>query len=128
MQTAVEILAALSFFIVGLSHVAQPRAWAKFFIRLRHKGTVGILQLGLLQLPFALLVVSFHNVWHGLPLLVTLIGWSQLLKGVLYLTVPRLGLKMLGHISLEKAGRFVWAGLFSICLAALIAWSVASKV
>lgn len=47
MQTAVEILVALSFFIFGLSHIVQPRAWAEFFIRLRHKGTVGILQLGL---------------------------------------------------------------------------------
>ena len=97
-------------------------------MRLRHKGAIGSLQLGLLHLPIALLVVIFHNVWHGLPLLVTLIGWSQLLKSVLYLAAPQWGLKMLGHVSLEKAGRFVWAGLISVCLAAFIAWSVVTKV
>ena len=122
-----EMLVALCFFIIGLSHLLQARAWAEFFIRVRHKGAIGSLQLGLPHLPLALLVVTFHNVWQGLPLLVTLIGWSQLLKGALYLTAPGFGLRMLSHVTMEKTGRFIWAGLISICLAPLIAWSVATS-
>jgi hypothetical protein len=127
MEKSIEVLVAVCFFILGLSHALQPKAWAQFFIRAREKGAVGTLQLGLLHLPLALLVVSFHNVWRGLPLLVTLIGWSQLLKAILYLAAPQLGLRMLSHVSLEKSGRFVWAGLLSVVLAALIAWSLATQ-
>ena len=41
MERAVELLAAVSFVVMGLSHVAQPRAWAEFFVLLRDKGTAG---------------------------------------------------------------------------------------
>jgi hypothetical protein len=79
-EIAIEKLVALAFFVVGLSHILQPRAWAEFFIRFRERGAAGTLMIGLLHLPLALVIVCFHNVWRGLPLVVTLIGWAQLLK------------------------------------------------
>jgi hypothetical protein len=124
-QIAVEWLVALCFLVVGLSHVLQPRAWAEYFIRFREKGAVGSLQLGLLHLPLALLIVAFHNIWRGIPLVVTLIGWSQLLKSFLYLAFPSHGLRMLGYVSVEKSWRFVVAGIFSVALSLLLAFSLA---
>jgi hypothetical protein len=127
MPIAVEWLVALCFLVMGLSHILQPRAWAEFFIRFREKGAVGSLQLGLLHLPLALLIVAFHNIWQGVPLLVTLIGWSQLLKSFLYLVYPRHGLRMLGFVSIQQSWRFVVAGIFSVALSALIATSLATR-
>jgi hypothetical protein len=74
METSVEKLVALSFLVTGLSHILQPRAWAEFFILLREKGTTGSFLNGLLHFPLGALIVSFHNVWHGWPLVVTLMG------------------------------------------------------
>jgi len=117
----------LPYLVMGLSHILQPRAWAEFFICFREKGAVGSLQLGLLHLPLALLIVAFHNTWQGVPLLVTLIGWSQLLKSFIYLVYPRHGLRMLGFVSIQQSWRFVVAGIFSIALSALIATSLATR-
>ena len=125
MQLAIEWLVTLCFFVVGLSHILQPRVWAEFFIRFREKGSVGSLQLGLFHLPLALLVVAFHNIWRGIPLIITLIGWSQLLKSFLYLTYPKHGLRMLGYVSVEKSWRFVVAGIFSVAFSLLLAFSLA---
>ncbi len=35
MEQAIQIFAAVNFFIMGMSHILQPRAWARFFIHLR---------------------------------------------------------------------------------------------
>jgi len=51
--------------IVPPSHVVQPPAWSEFFIHFRGNGKAGPLHLGLMQLPFAILIVVLHNVWHG---------------------------------------------------------------
>ena len=124
MDIAIEKLVAISFFVVGLSHIFQPRAWVEFFIRFRDKGAVGSLQLGLFHLPLGLLIASFHNIWHGLPIIVTIIGWAQLLKSVLYLTYPKHGLRMLATISIERAWQFVVAGVFSLAVSGLIGFSL----
>jgi hypothetical protein len=117
---AIERLAAISFLIIGVSHLLQARAWVDFFVRLRDKGPAGSLQLGLLHLPLALLIVSFHNIWHGWPMVVTVIGWAQLLKAVLYLAYPKHGLRMLGTTTVERSWQFVAGGIFSIALSGLI--------
>jgi hypothetical protein len=124
MDIAIEKLVAISFFVIGVSHILQPRAWVEFFIRFRDKGTVGSLQLGLFHLPLGLLIVSFHNIWHGLPIVVTIIGWGQLLKSFLYLTYPKHGLKMLSTISIERSWHFIAAGIFSLVISGLTLFSL----
>src|SRR5262249_43729684 len=52
MEIAVEEFAVICFFLIGVSHIVQSRAWAEFFIRLREKGTTG----------------SFINAWIDFPL------------------------------------------------------------
>jgi hypothetical protein len=121
---AIEKLVAISFFVIGLSHIFQPRAWIEFFIRFRDKGAVGSLQLGLLHLPLALLIVSFHNIWHGLPVVVTLVGWGQLLKSFLYLMYPKHGLRMLSLVSIERSWQFVLGGMFAVAISGVIFFSL----
>jgi hypothetical protein len=84
-EKAVEVFAALYLLGVGLSHVLQPHAWIEFFAWMREKGPAGMFVEGLLSLGFGALVVGFHNVWTGLPVVLTLIGWGQVLKGVVRL-------------------------------------------
>lgn len=124
MNIAIERLVAISFLVIGLSHILQPRAWVEFFIRFREKGAVGSLQLGLFHLPLALLIVSFHNIWHGLPLVVTLVGWGQLLKSFLYLIYPKHGLKMLSVLSVERSWQFILGGVFAIAISGVIFFSL----
>ncbi len=120
METAVEKLTALAFLVTGLSHIFQPRVWVRFFIILRDKGEVGSFLNALIHFPLGALIVAFHNVWHGIPLIVTLIGWGLTIKSTIYFLFPRYGVKMLGTISMERSWHFVVAGVFSVLLAAVI--------
>jgi hypothetical protein len=41
MESAIQKLAIVSFLVIGLSHIMQPRVWAQFFINIRSKGEIG---------------------------------------------------------------------------------------
>lgn len=112
--------------MIGLSHIVQPRAWAELFMQWRDKGLPGVFYTGLLHFSFGALIVAFHNVWRGLPLIVTLLGWGWTIKGLLYLTYPRHGMKMLARVSTERSYEFVIAGIVLVGIAAVITYSLAA--
>jgi hypothetical protein len=63
---------------------------------------------------------SRHNVWHGLPMILTFIGYALMLKCLVYFVFPKIGLKSLSRVSIEKSWEFVVAGIFSIALSVLL--------
>src|SRR5215469_3388044 len=92
-ERAVEAFAAVCLLGVGLSHVLQPLAWVEFFVWLRGQGRCAVFLEALLNLNFGALVVSFHNVWTGWPVVLTLLGWGIVVKGLVRLIAPELGLR-----------------------------------
>ncbi|OAI41958.1 hypothetical protein AYO41_05000 [Verrucomicrobia bacterium SCGC AG-212-E04] len=127
MQTAIEIFAALNFAVIGLSHLIQPLVWVDYFTWLRSKGKVGALVNGLHALLFGSLIVAFHNVWQGLPMLLTIFGWAQVLKGLLNTVVPSLGVRGLQYISAERAWQFRVGGALMLALSAVLCYIVFSR-
>src|ERR1044072_4028994 len=126
MTTSVEKLTALFFLVTGLSHLLQPRVWVQFFIMLREKGEVGSFLNGLVHFPLGAFIVAFHNIWHGIPMIVTIIGWGLVVKGTLYFTAPRFGLRMLSTVSMERSWQFAVAVVFSVLLAGVIMYPLRS--
>ena len=123
-EVAVTKLAIVCFFVVGVSHVVRPRVWAQFFMEMSAKGEVGCFLNALLHFPLGVVIVSFHNVWGGLPAVLTLIGWGLVLKSFIYFVFPRYGMKVLARVSLERASGFVVAGLFSLGISGLLTYSL----
>jgi uncharacterized membrane protein len=124
MELAVTKLAIICFFVIGVSHIVRPRVWAQFFMDLKAKGEVGSFLNALIHFPMGVLIVSFHNVWRGLPLVLTLIGWGLVLKSFIYFVFPRYGMKMLARVTMERSSGFIVAGIFSIGLSCLLIWSL----
>jgi uncharacterized protein YjeT (DUF2065 family) len=120
MELAIQKLAIVNFLVIGLSHIIQPRAWAQFFIDIREKGATGSFIIAFIHFPLGALIVAFHNVWHGLPMILTFIGYALVLKGLVYFIFPKRGLKSLSRVSLEKSWEFVAGGVFSIGLSGLL--------
>jgi hypothetical protein len=120
MELAVQKLAIVNFLVIGLSHIIRPRAWAQFFIDIREKGATGSFIIAFIHFPLGALIVAFHNVWHGLPMILTFIGYALLLKSLVYFIFPERGLKSLSRVSLEKSWEFVAGGIFSIGLSGLL--------
>lgn len=126
MQRSIEILLAINLFVIGLSHILQPRAWAELFIWLRGKGTAGVFIVAFMHLPIGVLIVAFHNVWEGLPMLTTILGWAWTIKGFLYFNFPQVGRKGLALVSVEKAQRFAVAGAILLVLCGLVTYPLAT--
>lgn len=128
MELAVTKLAIICFFVTGVSHIVQPRVWAQFFIDLRSRGNVGSFLNALLHLPLGVVIVSFHNVWSGLPMILTLIGWGLVLKSFIYFVFPRHGSKVLARVSLERSQGFIVAGVFSVGISGLLMYSTFTRM
>ena len=127
MEVAIEKLAVIFFFLIGISHIVQPRAWAEFFIRLREKGTTGSFINGWIHFPLGALIVAFHNVWHGVPAILTVLGYAWVIKGFIYFVFPQYGLKMMQRVSVERAWYFVVAGIVMATLGGLLLFSLISR-
>ena len=120
MEQAIQVFALINLTVVGLSHVLQPRTWAEFFVGLRENGRAGVLAVGFMSLWFGSLIVAFHNVWSGLPIVLTILGWAQVLKGLLYFTAPGYGLKKMGLVSIERSRMFMAPGVALLIVAGLL--------
>jgi len=127
MDRAVELFAVVNLVVVGLSHALQPRVWAVCFIQLRERGQSSVFAIALLHLVFGSLIVAFHNVWSGIPVLLTLYGWANVGKALVYATMPRMGLAALQHIDEQRPGKFVIAGLAMLLLAAGLIFHLATS-
>ena len=123
-EIAIERLVALCCFVVGLSHIVQPRAWVELFIDWRKKGVIGVFYTGLLHFALGALIVAFHNVWGGFATIVTVLGWAWVVKGLVYLTFPSVGMRSLNRVAPERAWEFVVAGFVLLALSALITYSL----
>jgi hypothetical protein len=124
-QSAIELLAGIQFFIIGLSHLIQPRVWVAFFVALRDQGHAGVFVNGFLSLWFGSVIVVFHNVWTGLPVILTVIGWSQIVKAALSFVAPQLAMRGLTRVAIERAWEFQVAGAIFIGLSGVMAYLVA---
>lgn len=127
MELAVNKLAIISFFIIGVSHIVRPRVWARYFMEMSERGEVGSFQSALLHLPMGVLIVSFHNVWTGLPVVLTLVGWGLVLKSFIYFVSPGHGARVLARVSLERSWEFVVAGVFSVGLSGLFLYLLLNR-
>jgi hypothetical protein len=125
-ERAVEVFVAVGLFGVGLSHVVQPLAWVEFFVWLRGQGRGGVFLEGLLSLNLGALVVAFHNVWAGLPVVVTVLGWGLVLKGLVRLVAPGVSLRVYERIAPERAWHFRAAGALALALSAFCGYLAVS--
>ena len=127
MEIAIERFVALSIVVIGLSHLFQPRMWVDFFVMLRAKGDAGVALVAFTSFPIGALIVSFHQVWEGLPMIVTILGWGWTIKGALYFIFPALGRRMLQRVSPERAWEFAVAGGAFLLLGGLLIYSLLNR-
>jgi hypothetical protein len=124
MERAVQIYAIINLTIIGISHVVRPRVWVDFFVFLRERGEAGVFVIVLLNLIFGSIIVAFHNVWSGIPLVLTVWGWVNVAKALVYFTFPAFGLRRLRFLSHERANLVVGGGILFLLLAGVLGYHV----
>ncbi len=90
--------------LVGLAMLAHRHASVETIQAMVHNAPVLYLA-GVIALAAGLAMVLVHNVWHGgvLPVVVTLVGWISLVKGLVILFLPA-----------QLAGRCLLAGHYEL--------------
>ena len=130
MERAVQFYAIINLMVIGISHVVRPRVWVDFFVFLRERGEAGVFAVAVLNLIFGSIIVAFHNVWSGIPLVLTVLGWANVVKSLLYFTFPAFGLRKLQFLSNERANLVVGGGILFLLLACALGyhlWSTAGR-
>jgi len=102
------------FVVAGLSMVANSKGTAAAIeASVENKGILWI--WGILALLVGAVVVTLNNVWvGGLPILVTVIGWIAVIKGVFILIFPRAAVSL--YRSFNKSGVLVFCGAVAFVL------------
>jgi hypothetical protein len=122
MEHAAQTFAAVNLLVIGLSHLIQPRVWLAYFGGLAAQGTPGAFVDGFLSLTFGTIIVAFHNVWHGPALVLTVIGWGQVVKGLSRFVAPQLGIRLMRRVSSGSAWPFQAGGVFAMLLSGYLWW------
>jgi uncharacterized protein YjeT (DUF2065 family) len=119
MQNPIQLLCAICFTIIGLSHVLQPSAWEQFFKLLLRLKKAGAFLNGFITLPQAVLLICFHPVWKGPAAVLTILGWCYLVKAVVAFCFPALALRSIQSADKRPAGQYQVVGIFLLLLAGL---------
>ena len=114
-EESIRMLFIISCFVFGLSHILQPRQWLRFFKLLLQHGYNGVFINGFINLSMGLLIVSFHNIWNGLPVVLTVLGWVSIIKAAIAFCLPSISIKGFWKVEKDNWKMFVWAGMV-LCL------------
>ena len=125
MEKSIAILAIVNFTVMGLSHLLQHQAWKDFFLTLHSHGRTGAFANGFLTLIMGSLIVSFHNVWQGLPVILTLLGWAYVVKSAAIFLNPDWNVRSMGAVQNAPKVKFYAAGLVMLSMAILLAMCIA---
>lgn len=121
MAESIAFFASINFAVIGLSHICQVQGWRDLFQQLHSAGRAGAFANGMVTLLMGSLIVSFHNVWTGVPIILTLIGWGYILKATIVLLNPEWGLRSMEGVENASPIKFRIAGIGLIAIAVTIA-------
>jgi hypothetical protein len=88
------------------------------------KGEAGAFVDGFLNLPLGGVIIGFHNRWSGIPVVLTLVGWGLLIKSLIRFCAPKLGLRVMARVSVERSWEFQVAGAALVVLAGLLGYGI----
>ena len=79
---------------------------------------------GFLSLTAGSLIFSFHRVWSGIPLVLTVFGLLNLLKASICFLLPAQAMRSMQRVSVERSREFIVAGVFSLAIAGVVAFGL----
>lgn len=81
-------LLGLVFFAIGIGMLTNPK-FIKNILQELERSTADMLYGGLISVTIGYFLVAFHNVWSmNRSLIITLLGWLALIKGLSLLMFP----------------------------------------
>ena len=121
---AVELFVVLNLIVIGVSHIIAHQAWGEFFEKLVALGRTGAFANGLLTLVPGSMIVGFHLVWSGIPLIITLLGCCWMIKSFVILVFPDYGVRSMKRVDTQTSKRLIIPGVVMLVISALVLWDM----
>lgn len=80
-------LFGLAFFSIGVGMLANKK-FVDSILEELEENTMTSFMGGLVSIIIGYFLVTFHNVWSGWPVIITIMGWIALFKGLAFLMAP----------------------------------------
>ncbi len=123
MENAVAIAKVISpvYLILGLSIVMYSKSWQKIMDNWQ-KDHYSLIPLMILYPAFGAIIINMYNVWEwNVWLLVTLAGWTLLIKGAMYFLLPGATLKSMMKMGTSKS-MLLMSGLIATAIGAALGY------
>ncbi len=91
----------LWFLIIGLSLLTASREWKKLLTSWM-KNPEQLKMFAIIMLPLGLFTILLHNIWSGISIVVTLVGWIMSLELALFTCFPNAFTKIASHVIHNK--------------------------
>jgi hypothetical protein len=121
--TTTEILArifGLYMLAAGIGLVINRDAFVNMIAELRQQAMVPFMA-GVMAFAVGAVTLSIHEDWsNGLAIVVTLIGWLSLIKGIVLLAVPKLSLSLGDAFATSPSMVVVWGSIVAVLGAVLL--------
>ncbi len=119
--TLIERFFSVSLLVVGVSHLAQPRLWRDFFIKIKGTGVAGLI-IAMYTLPQSLLIILGHNIWVlDIPVVITICGWGMTIKSITYAIIPGRAEAVIPD-GPNAHRKYAWGGALIIPVGLLLTW------
>jgi hypothetical protein len=100
-------LLGLAYFSMGVGMLVNPKFFKNIMYDLEHS-TANVYYGGLICLAIGFPLVSFYNVWDlDSSLIITLLGWLSLAKGIALLMIPTQTMTLYKKMKIEKFGDYI---------------------
>jgi len=112
----------LIYLAVGVGILLNPQYYKKMFTDF--KTSLAVMYLGgIFAFAIGFLLITFHNIWvKDISVIITIIGWMALIKGISILVLPKLMMKTMDiFINVKATTLRIMAG-FIIILGALLTY------
>ena len=115
-------LLGLMYLAVGLGMLLNPQYYKQMFVDF--KTSVAVMYLGgIFAFAIGFLLITFHNIWvKDVSVIITIVGWMALLKGISILVLPKMMRKTIDVFINVKATTLQIMAAFIIALGVILAW------
>ena len=118
-ETQIFQILGLFFFSAGLGALVNPKLIKNIITELDKSATL-MFYGGIMSLAIGYFIVAFYNIWGwNSALIITVIGWMSLVKGLALLVFPTPALKFYKKMNLEKYNSLVSLVILALGVMAL---------
>ena len=112
----------LIYIAVGLGILLNPQYYKQLFADF--KTSVAVMYLGgIFAFAIGFLLITFHNIWvKDVSVIITIVGWMALLKGISILVLPKLMMKTMDIFTNVKTSTLMVMAGFIIALGVLLTY------